>query len=72
MKPEHCSGWEERWVYLSKFSPGLLFLHSSMCNQVVEDLSCEKRERGRESKGQREADKESSVGVTESNERQDK
>lgn len=33
--------------YLSKFSPGLFFLHSSMCNQVVEDFSC-KRHRERE------------------------
>lgn len=30
----------EKAGYLSKFSPGLFFLHSSMCNQVVKDLSC--------------------------------
>lgn len=37
----------EKAGYLSKFSPGLFFLHSSMCNQVVEDLSCT-REKKRE------------------------
>lgn len=29
--------------YLSKFSPGLFFFHSSMCDQVVEDLSCRRK-----------------------------
>ena len=31
-------------LYLSKFSPGLFFLHSSVCYEVVEHLSCEWRE----------------------------
>lgn len=42
----------EKAGYLSKFSSGLFFLHSSMCNQVVEHLSCKKKkkERRRENK----------------------
>lgn len=47
----------EKAGYLSKFSPGLLFLHSSMCNQVVEDLSC-KTETQKERQRELEDDKE--------------
>lgn len=39
VKPERCG-------YLSKFSPGLLFFHSSVSHQVVEDFACKRENRG--------------------------